>query len=109
MKHAYYTFKQRRSGKNRRKYVDPRYRNPDYPEFCDRRKAQRRKPIYEDCRPFLEEHPNRKWVAVVSIVAAIFLLYVFILTSGGVSKSLGTKKIGNVNRQVFPYMLQWSF
>ena len=102
--------RQRRSGKDRRKYIDPRYRNPDHPAFRDRRKAERRKPEYEDCHSLIEEHPNRKWIAVVGIVAVIFLMYASLLANVGVSARLETKRIGNIdNQQAFPYTLPWSF
>ncbi|MBN1842656.1 MAG: hypothetical protein JW883_10300 [Deltaproteobacteria bacterium] len=98
--------KQRRSGKDRRKHIDPRYRNPAYPEFCDRRRGERRKPVYEDHRPLIKEHPDRKWITLVGIVAAVFLMSVSILTNAGVSTKLASKKIGNVsNAQLFPYIL----
>lgn len=78
--------RERRSGKDRREYIDPRYRNPAYPEFCDRRKGERRKPVYEDVQPFIKEHPIRKWIILIGIVAAFFLIYIFFFTNLIVNK-----------------------
>jgi hypothetical protein len=78
--------KERRRGKDRRKHIDPRYRNPAYPEFVDRRKGERRKPVYDDVHPFVKEHPIRKWIIVVGIMVAAFLTYVFLFTNLFVSQ-----------------------
>lgn len=77
---------ERRTGKHRRQHIDPRYRNPAYPEFVDRRKTQRRKPTYEEGDRFLKEHPIRKWIVVIAILVAAFLTYVFFFTNFIVSK-----------------------
>lgn len=74
-------FKDRRSGKDRRKYVDPRYRNCLYPTFLDRRKGERRKPEYDQIGPLIQEHPLRKWIVVIGAVAAVFLTYLFLFTN----------------------------
>ncbi|MBW1740742.1 MAG: hypothetical protein JRJ42_06335 [Deltaproteobacteria bacterium] len=74
-------FKERRSGKERRKYIDPRYRSTAYPEFVDRRKGDRRKPAYEDIPPLIKEHPVRKRIILIGVVAAVFLLYIFLFTN----------------------------
>ena len=42
---------EKRSGRERRKHIDPRYRNAAYPEFVNRRDVDRRKPPYEDIAP----------------------------------------------------------
>lgn len=73
--------KERRSGKARRKHIDPRYRNPAYPEFVDRRKGERRKPTYEDSPPLIKEHPTRKWVFLIGVMVTVFLAYVFFFTN----------------------------
>ena len=73
--------KERRSGKDRRKYVDPRYRNCLYPAFLDRRKGKRRKPVYEQVHPLVQEHPLRKWIVVIGLLAAVFLTYLFFFTN----------------------------
>ena len=78
--------KERRSGKDRRKHIDPRYRNPVYREFVDRRKGEKRKPIYEEGDRFLKEHPIRKWIVVIAIVVTAFLTYIFFFTNFIVSK-----------------------
>ena len=74
-------FKERRGGKDRRKYVDPRYRNFLYPAFVDRRKGERRKPVYEQLYPLVQEHPIRKWIVVIGLLAAVFLTYLFFFTN----------------------------
>jgi len=79
-------FKERRSGKDRRKCVDPRYRNSLYPAFVDRRKGERRKPVYEQIHPLIQEHPLRKWIIVIGLLAALFLTYLFFFTNFTVSK-----------------------
>jgi hypothetical protein len=78
-------FKERRSGKDRRRHIDPRYRNRWYPAFVDRRGGDRRKPDYEQVDPFIQEHPLHKWIVIVGVLVAIFLTYVFLfanLTAG---------------------------
>ena len=102
-------FKERRRGKDRRKHLDPRYRNPDYPEFFDKRKGNRRKPEYETRPSFITEHPNRRWVTVIGIMTVSFLLYASVLTTISVDKK-PQHKIGNMNtHQVIPYLIPWSF
>jgi hypothetical protein len=62
--------------------------------------------MYEHHSPLIKEHPDRKWITLVGIVAAVFLMSVSILTNAGVSTKLASKKIGNVsNAQLFPYIL----
>jgi hypothetical protein len=61
--------------------MDPRYRNPAYLQFYDRRKGERRKPTYEDVYPFVQEHPQRKWILIISVLVVIFLTYVFFFTN----------------------------
>jgi len=73
--------KERRNGKDRRKHIDPRYRNPAYPEFVDRRRGDRRKPIYEDSSPLAKEHPTRKWIVLIGVIIAVFLAYAFFFTN----------------------------
>lgn len=73
--------KERRGGKDRRKHIDPRYRNPAYPKFVDRRKGERRKPTYEDFPPLIKEHPRRKWVISIGVIIAVFLVYIFFFTN----------------------------
>jgi hypothetical protein len=73
--------KNRRSERDRRVRMDPRYRNPAYPQFHDRRKRDRRKPTYEDVSPFVQEHPERKWILIISVLVVIFLTYVFFFTN----------------------------
>ena len=61
--------------------MDPRYSNPAYPQLVDRRKGERRKPIYEKHFPFVQEHPQRKWILIISVLVVIFLTYIFLFTN----------------------------
>jgi hypothetical protein len=72
--------KDRRSRKDRRTHLDPRYRNAVYPQFVDRRKIDRRETPYEDSPRLIREHPFRKWVVLIGVVIAAFLTYVFFFT-----------------------------
>jgi hypothetical protein len=49
---------EKRSGKERRKHIDPRYRNAAYPEFVDRREVDRGKPPYEHIPALIREQPR---------------------------------------------------
>ncbi len=71
----------RRGGKDRRKHIDPRYRSPDFPEFVDRRKSERRQPVYDEVAPFVREHPIKKWVFVVGVLLAALLVYICCFTN----------------------------
>jgi hypothetical protein len=84
---------ERRRGKERRKHIDPRYRNVAYSEFVDSREVDRRKPPYEDSHPFVREHPIRKWVVLISVVIAIFLVYIFFFTCLIVSSKCPGKRV----------------
>lgn len=69
---------ERRSGKDRRKYIDPRYQNAAYPEFVDARKgSDRRKPGYQD----FPEHPTRKLIMFIGVVVTVLLVYLFLVAS----------------------------
>ena len=69
---------ERRSGKDRRKYIDPRYQNAAYPEFVDTRKGgDRRKVSYQD----LPGHPTRKFIILIGVVVAVLLVYLFLVAS----------------------------
>jgi hypothetical protein len=72
--------KDRRSGKDRRIRIDPRYRSAAYPEFVDRRKADRRILLYGGASSLTREHPIPKWVFLIGAVVSIFLIYVFFFT-----------------------------
>jgi hypothetical protein len=63
-----------------RKKIDPRYTNPLYPEFIDRRKDSRLRPIYET-RPtsICGEHPLYKYIMLIGIIATIFFLALVVL------------------------------
>ena len=74
--------RERRQCKDRRKHVDPRYRSADYSEFVDKRKdVERRAPAYEDVPHLIKEHPRRKWVILIGLVIASFLIYSFCFTN----------------------------
>ena len=69
---------ERRSNKDRRKHVDPRYKDPACPEFVDRRSGRdRRVGDYQH----LPGHPNRKWIILIGIVVALCLVYFCLFTS----------------------------
>jgi hypothetical protein len=72
---------EKRSGRERRKHIDPRYRNASYPEFVDRREVDRRKPPYEDIHPLIKEHPVRKWKVLIGVLIALFLICIFFFTN----------------------------
>lgn len=101
---------QRRSGKDRRRYIDPRYRNPEYPQFFDRRQGERRKPEYECRQPLIKEHPDRKWLTVIGLAMAVFLIYASLLTNLGVASRLTCLKKANVSSQMdLPFFFDCSF
>jgi len=69
---------ERRSGKDRRKYIDPRYQNAAYPGFVERRKGgDKRKVSYQG----LPGHPTRKLIMLIGVVVTVFLIYVFVIAS----------------------------
>jgi hypothetical protein len=75
---------ERRSGKDRRKHIDPRYQSAAYPEFIDRRIGRdRRRGSYQD----LPGHPTRKRIILIGAVVALFLVYLFLLASFLLTKS----------------------
>lgn len=103
-------FRQRRSGKDRRRAIDPRYRNPAYPQFCDRRKGERRRPRYEDCESLIKEHPNRVWITIIGLATAAFLAYACVLTNVCVSSKLPCEKRADVSSRLdLPYVLHCPF
>jgi len=61
--------------------MDPRYRNTAYPMYHDRRQGDRRGPTYEDVIPLVQEHPQRKWILIISVLVVIFLTYIFFFTN----------------------------
>jgi hypothetical protein len=80
---------ERRSGKDRRKHIDPRYQSAAYPEFVDRRSGvDGRKRSYHD----LPGHPTRKLIIVMGVVVTLFIISLFFLTS-----LLLTEKCGSQN------------
>jgi hypothetical protein len=77
----------RRSGKDRRTHVDPRYRSSSYPDFVDRREGVRRHPEYGP----VHGHPTRKWIILIGAVVAGFLIYIFFFTCFFVSNKCPDK------------------
>ncbi|MDY6850906.1 MAG: hypothetical protein SV487_02350 [Thermodesulfobacteriota bacterium] len=67
---------------DRRKKVDPRYRNPNYQGFVERRSgSERRKHLPAAGHSVLSEHgPRRKILVIIGTVAVLLLLYFFSLT-----------------------------
>jgi hypothetical protein len=80
---------ERRSGKDRRKYRDPRYESANFPEFVDRRKGERRELDYEN----LPGHPSRKWIILIGAVVVALLIYLFFLTSLNLTKNCRYKTV----------------
>ncbi|MDY6954419.1 MAG: hypothetical protein SWE60_23185 [Thermodesulfobacteriota bacterium] len=71
----------RRSGKDRRRHIDPRYRNAAYLGFVDRRKGQRRQPAYEETSSLIREHPVRRWTTRIGLVVALLFVYLLLFTN----------------------------
>jgi hypothetical protein len=68
----------KRSNKDRRKHIDPRYQDAAYPECIERRKGgDRRKVSYQD----FPGHPNRKSIMFIGLVVTVFLICVFFTAS----------------------------
>ena len=73
---------ERRSGKDRRQYVDPRYQNAGHPEFVDRRKGRdRRKLDYQH----MPGHPVRKQIMLMGMLVVVFLVALFFILSVALS------------------------
>jgi hypothetical protein len=103
-------FKQRRSGRERRRVIDPRYRNPQYPELHDRRKGRRRKPEYEVRYSLVKEHPSNIWITVIGLATAFFLVYASLLTNIGLSsRLLDNKKFQMGHHLELPYVMHHRF
>ena len=80
---------ERRSGKDRRKYTDPRHGSADFPEFVDRRKGDRRELDYEN----LPGHPARKWIILIGAAVVALLIYLFFLASLNLTKNCRYKTV----------------
>ena len=104
------SLKERRKRKDRRKTIDPRYRNPAYPNFVDRRKYDRRKWDGDGVTCVVSEHPDSRLVMSIGIMTVIFVLSVFFLSTLNVEKVAEVKRAGSVFCDtVLPYILPWSF
>ena len=67
---------------HRRQKVDPRYRDPAYTDFLDRRSGEDRRYYGEECGPpaFLAEMTRRRRIIVIlGVVAAVAWLSLFAL------------------------------
>lgn len=72
--------KERRQ-KDRRRRIDPRYRNPNYPEFVDRRSGRERRGEEHEGGVIFSEHlSERKTLLILGTVTAAILIYFFSLT-----------------------------
>ena len=62
--------------------MDPRYRNPNYNEFVERRGGSERRKVHHEAKhPVLSEYgPRRKILVIIGTVAVLLLLYFFSLT-----------------------------
>jgi len=104
------SFKDRRNGNDRRKTIDPRYRNPAYPQFVDRRKCNRRRPAYDCVACVVSEHPNARLVTTIGVLAGVFLLSVFFLTTLTVEGMAEVEKAASIFCDtILPFVLPWSF
>ena len=104
------SFRDRRSAKDRRKTIDPRYRNPAYPNFVDRRKCDRRKWDGDGVTCVVSEHPDSRLVMSIGIMTVLFVLSVFFLSTLNVEKVAEVKRAGSIFCDtVLPYILPWSF
>ena len=77
---------ERRSGKERRKHIDPRYRSVSHAGFVDRRKFDRRKVAYQDMGALISEYPPVRWKVFIGILVAVFLICMCYLTHQMLSK-----------------------
>jgi len=103
-------FKDRRRGKDRRKTIDPRYRNPAYPEFVDRRRGDRRRPAEEGMDCVVTEHPDSQLVTTIGVLAGLFLLSLFFLTTIDVDQMAEVERAASIFcDNIIPYILPWSF
>jgi hypothetical protein len=102
-------FKDRRKGKDRRKTIDPRYRNPAYPHFIDRRKYDRRKWDGDSVTCVELEHPDSGLIITIGIVTLTLVLSVFFLSTLNVKKVAEVKRAASIFcDSVLPYILPWS-
>lgn len=67
---------------DRRKKLDPRYRNPNYNGFVEQRGGSERRKVHREAEhSVLSEHgPRRKILVIIGTVAVLLLLYFFSLT-----------------------------
>lgn len=72
---------ERRSGEDRRQFVDPRYQSAAHPEFVDRRKGGRRKLDYQH----MPGHPVQKWIMLIGMLVVTFLVALFFVLSVALS------------------------
>ena len=90
---------ERRSGKDRRQYVDPRYQSAAHPEFVDRRKGgDRRKLDYQH----MPGHPVRKWIMLIGMLVVVFLVALFFVLSVALSHK-STHKTLRIKTITFGY------
>ncbi|MBW1743006.1 MAG: hypothetical protein JRJ47_06200 [Deltaproteobacteria bacterium] len=70
---------ERRSGEDRRQFVDPRYQSAAHAEFVDRRKGGKL-----DYR-HMPGHPVRKWIMLMGMLVVVFLVALFFILSVALS------------------------
>ena len=103
------SIRDRRKGKDRRKTIDPRYRNPAYPDFVDRRKRDRRKLVCDAVNCLVSEHPDSRLITTIGIVTAILLLSIFLLSTLHIDKVAEVKRAANIFcNSVILYIFPWS-
>jgi hypothetical protein len=74
---------ERRSGRDRRRYVDLRYQSAASPECVDRRKGGDRRKLDYQAMP---GHPVRKWIISIGVIVALLLISLFLLTSAALTQ-----------------------
>jgi len=109
-RHVKRLLSERRKGKDRRRYIDPRYRNPAYPQFDDRRLGERRSPVYDEIEAIVKEHPSRKWIAVLGIAVAAFVVWGSVLVNSSVDARLTCRKKADVDsHSILPWFFSFPF
>ncbi|MEW6263933.1 MAG: hypothetical protein AB1641_12730 [Thermodesulfobacteriota bacterium] len=82
--------KPKKRRRDRRKWMDPRYRSPNYPEFVERRSGRDRRREAGTLEESLLEKigGQRRWVIIVGLAGLAVGIYLFLLCFLGV-KSAG--------------------
>lgn len=76
---AFHIFKKDRRGGDRRKIVDPRYKNADYPDFVERRSNKERR-CQEDCGRSFWTRLSEDGAVWLGLTAGGLILFLFMLS-----------------------------